>query len=145
MALTPLQFLEGLFQHPSHCREFILKADGLTQLGRLTKLACLPYDFANSVASDSMVQVVRSMLDSSAAEVFQHLLEMVKESLKESEDLLVSSSVESRLLSLVELDGAFFLEVALTMCQRSYRIQYSSRQSEVSRPCYTAHPNFSSS
>jgi E3 ubiquitin-protein ligase HUWE1 len=101
-----IKFLEGLFQHPSHTREFITKADGLNRFGRLTALACLPYDFANSVASDSMVQVVRSMLESSTTDVLQHLLTMVKDSLKATEDLWSGTSFGSRLLSFVDIDGA---------------------------------------
>ena len=56
------------FQHVPHCRDLINDADGLERLAKLTCLPCLPYDFANSVASDSLVQVMRTMADAATTE-----------------------------------------------------------------------------
>ena len=58
--LTIVQFLEGFFQHVPHCPDIVADTEGLDHLARLTSLPCLLYDFAKSVASDSLVQVVRN-------------------------------------------------------------------------------------
>jgi len=44
-----------------HCKDFITNTDGLKHIEQLTVLPCLPYDFANSVTSDSLAQVMRTM------------------------------------------------------------------------------------
>ncbi|KAL0955931.1 hypothetical protein HGRIS_002119 [Hohenbuehelia grisea] len=97
------RFLEGLFQHIPHCRDFISVTDGLNRLGRLTALPCLPYDFANSVASDSMVQVMRSLTDVATGETLLYLTKLVKESLDETESFWGTVGGQSKLLPLVEV------------------------------------------
>ncbi|KAG6810921.1 hypothetical protein H0H92_009816 [Tricholoma furcatifolium] len=97
------RFLEGLFQHTPHCRDFITAADGLTLLGRLTSLPCLPYDYANSVASDSMVQVMRTLTEVANDETLLHLARLVKQSLAETETFWGSVEEPSKLLPLVEV------------------------------------------
>ncbi|KAI5889571.1 uncharacterized protein SCHCODRAFT_02751097 [Schizophyllum commune H4-8] len=76
------RFLEGLFQHTAHCREFVTSTDGLDRLAKLTALPCLPYDFASSVASDSIVQVIRTMAEVSTTETMALLTKSIKESLE---------------------------------------------------------------
>ncbi|KAJ7287510.1 hypothetical protein C8J57DRAFT_1707813 [Mycena rebaudengoi] len=99
-----LRFLEGLFQHTPHCKDFITATDGLTRLGRLTSLPCIPYDFANSVASDSMVQVMRTMAEVTTGETLAHLSKLVKESLDTTRDFWDNTAGEaSRLLPLVDI------------------------------------------
>ena len=100
-----IQFLEGYFQHVPHCRDFISSPDGLDSLGRLTALPCLPYDYANSVASDSLVQVVRTMVEAATSETLAFLVKLVKESLDETKHLRDSDSGESKLLSLTTVTG----------------------------------------
>ncbi|EAU91398.2 Huwe1 protein [Coprinopsis cinerea okayama7 len=97
------RFLEGLFQHTPHCRDFISITDGLNRLGRMTSLPCLPYDFANSVASDSMVQVMRTLAEVATNDTIQHLSKLVKESLDETADFWKTPSHESKLISLIDL------------------------------------------
>ncbi|KAF9049777.1 hypothetical protein BJ165DRAFT_1608842 [Panaeolus papilionaceus] len=99
------RFLEGFFQHPAHCRDFVLSTDGLQRFGRLTGLACLPYDFANSVASDSMVQVLRTMTEVATGETLLHLGELVKDSLSETRFFWESIDEASRLLPFVDLSS----------------------------------------
>ncbi|KAI3618920.1 ubiquitin-protein ligase [Moniliophthora roreri] len=99
------RFLEGLFQHSPHCREFITSTDGMDCLGRLTSLPCLPYDFANSVSSDSMVQVMRTMTEVATSETLVHLAKLVKESLAATERFWSANEEDSKLLSLVNIDG----------------------------------------
>lgn len=97
------RFLEGLFQHPPHCKDFITTTDGLTRLGNITSLPCLPYDYANSVASDSLVQVMRTMTEVATNETLQQLARLVQTSLKETEDYWRTPSPESKLLPLVDV------------------------------------------
>lgn len=97
------RFLEGLFQHTPHCKDFITHADGLTRLGRLTALPCLPYDFANSVASDSMVQVMRTMTEVSTNETLLHLAQLAKESLEDTKYFWETAQEDSKLLPLIDI------------------------------------------
>lgn len=99
------QFLDGFFQHPVHCRDFVLNTDGLKRIGRLTALPCLPYDFANNVASDSMVQVLRTMAEVATNETLSQLIEFVKDSLSDTQFLWGSEQENSKLLALVDLSG----------------------------------------
>ncbi|KAG6874485.1 hypothetical protein C0995_010395 [Termitomyces sp. Mi166 len=99
------RFLEGLFQHTPHCRDFITAADGLNLLGRLTSLPCLPYDYANSVASDSMVQVMRTLTEVASDETLQHLAQLVKQSLAETESFWSTVEEPSKLLPLVNIQA----------------------------------------
>ncbi|KAF7321292.1 hypothetical protein MKEN_00649200 [Mycena kentingensis (nom. inval.)] len=98
-----LRFLEGLFQHTPHCKDFITSADGLERLGRITSLPCIPYDFANSVASDSLVQVMRTMAEVTTPETLAHLSKLVKESLEATKDFWETLKGDSKLLPLVDL------------------------------------------
>lgn len=100
-----MQFLEGLFQHTSHCKDFISDTDGLAQIGRFTSLPCIPYDFANSIASDSLVQVMRTMADVSSSETLLFLRKLVNESLAETKDFWVTMRDQSKLLPLLDIKG----------------------------------------
>ncbi|PBK91673.1 hypothetical protein ARMGADRAFT_968529 [Armillaria gallica] len=97
------RFLEGLFQHTPHCRDFLSSTDGLASLGRLTALPCLPYDFANSLASDSMVQVMRTMTEVATSETLLHLAKLVKESLELTQNFWGTLEDKSKLLQFVDL------------------------------------------
>jgi E3 ubiquitin-protein ligase HUWE1 len=100
-----VQFLEGLFQHPPHVKDFIALADGLECIGRFTALPCLPYDFANSVASDSLVQVMRTMTEASTSQTLLHLSSLVKASLAETEYFWGSFEESSKLMPLLEIES----------------------------------------
>ncbi|KAJ3855492.1 hypothetical protein EV368DRAFT_72228 [Lentinula lateritia] len=97
------RFLEGLFQHTPHCRDFISQTDGLVCLGRLTALPCLPYDFANSVASDSMVQTMRTLTEVAMSETLQQMSQLVKESLQATQEFWSNDTEDSKLLSLLDV------------------------------------------
>ena len=101
------QFLEGFFQHVPHCRDFVADADGLDRLARLTSLPCLPYDFANSVASDSLVQVIRTMAEAATSETLTFLVKIVQESLGECKDFWETMDEQPKLLPLVEFSGEY--------------------------------------
>ena len=98
--------MEGYFQHPPHCRDFLTSTDGLDRLARLTALPCIPYDFANSVASDSLVQVIRTMVEASTGETLAFIVKIVNESLIETEQYRDDSSGESKYLQLASAEGA---------------------------------------
>ncbi|KAJ3790759.1 hypothetical protein GGU10DRAFT_281593 [Lentinula aff. detonsa] len=97
------RFLEGLFQHTPHCRDFISQTNGLVCLGRLTALPCLPYDFANSVASDSMVQTMRTLTEVATSETLQQMSQLVKESLQATEEFWSNTTQNSNLLPLLDV------------------------------------------
>ena len=105
--LCIVQFLEGFFQHVPHCRDFVADAEGLDRLARLTSLPCLPYDFANSVGSDSLVQVIRTMAESATTETLAFLTKLVQESLDEFKDFWQTMEEQSKLLSMVEFTGTY--------------------------------------
>ncbi|KAK2463266.1 hypothetical protein APHAL10511_004921 [Amanita phalloides] len=102
------RFLEGLFQHSPHCRDFVITTDGFAQLGRLTGLPCLPYDYANGVASDSMVQIMRTTVEVVTNETFMLLAKLVSESLENTRNFWENVEDQSKLLSLVDTTGDNF-------------------------------------
>lgn len=102
-----LQFLEGFFQHGPHCKDFITLSDGLTYIGRLTALPCLPYDFSNSVTSDSLVQVMRTLVDFATNETLVYLSKIVYDSLRDTKDFWKSLEPSSKLLPLLDIDGVY--------------------------------------
>lgn len=79
--------------------------DGMASLGRLTALPCLPYDYANSIASDSMVQIMRTMTEAATSETLLHLATLVKESLDLTQGFWSDFSDQSKLLPLVDLNS----------------------------------------
>ncbi|THH30438.1 hypothetical protein EUX98_g3760 [Antrodiella citrinella] len=99
------KFLEGFFQHVPHCRDFITNADSMKRLGNLTALPCLPYDYPNSVASDSLVQVIRTMMEAATAETLTFLIGLVNESLAETKEFRETVEGDSKVLSMVESSG----------------------------------------
>lgn len=79
--------------------------DGLTRLGKLTALPCMPYDFANSVSSDSMVQVMRTMTEVATNETLLHLAKLVQESLEMTKDFWSEFQETSKLASLMQISS----------------------------------------
>ena len=88
-----------------HCRDFVADSEAMQQLAKLTRLPCLPFDFANSFASDSLVQVIRTMAESATGETLTFLMNLVKESLEECKDFWEATADQPKLLSLVEFTG----------------------------------------
>lgn len=79
--------------------------EGLTCLSRLLALPCLPYDYANAVHSDSLVQVIRTMVDVAPQETLEHLAKHVNESLDETKEFWQSPDGGSKLLRYVDIQG----------------------------------------
>ncbi|KAF9241543.1 hypothetical protein BU15DRAFT_87134 [Melanogaster broomeanus] len=104
------RFLEGLFQHPQHCKDFIRNADGLDRVGRLTGLPCLPYDYANSVASDSIVQVIRTMAEIGPNEALFYLSKLVGTSLAQTEEFWKGIQPASKLVPMLDVTDDEVLE-----------------------------------
>ncbi|KAI0699215.1 hypothetical protein BC835DRAFT_1412679 [Cytidiella melzeri] len=100
------KFLEGYFQHVPHCRDFVANTDGLQRIARLTAMPCIPYDFPNSVASDSLVQVVRTMVEAATSETLTFVINMVTDSLEETKDLRDEGSGESKFFELANASAA---------------------------------------
>ncbi|KZS98333.1 hypothetical protein SISNIDRAFT_546300 [Sistotremastrum niveocremeum HHB9708] len=96
------KFLESLFQHTAHCRDFITKTDGLERIGRLIALPCLPYDFATSLNSDALVQVIRTMVEVSPSSTLSSLANQVKTSLNETREFWSVPGGQSKLLSFID-------------------------------------------
>ncbi|KAH9935552.1 uncharacterized protein B0H18DRAFT_1082292 [Fomitopsis serialis] len=90
------KFLEGFFQHPPHCREFVADQEALDRFGKLTALPCLPYDFANGLPSDSFVQVIRTMAESATSETVMFLVNIVREALEATKDFWETSQEGSQ-------------------------------------------------
>ncbi|KAF9820248.1 hypothetical protein IEO21_01462 [Rhodonia placenta] len=100
------KFLEGFFQCIPHCKDFIADQEALYRLGRLTALPCLPYDFANSVASDSLVQVIRTMAEASTLETIAFLVSLVHQSLEDTKQFWAEMEERSRLLPFADIAGS---------------------------------------
>ena len=80
-------------------------------MARLTTLPCLPYDFANSVASDSLVQVVRTMAEASTTETLTFLVKLVQESLGDCKDFWETMEEQPKLMNMIEFTGKFAVVV----------------------------------
>ncbi|KAI6021384.1 hypothetical protein BKA83DRAFT_4464115 [Pisolithus microcarpus] len=113
------RFLEGLFQHPQHCKDFINTEDGLDRIGRLTALPCLPYDYANSVASDSLVQVIRTMAEIGPNDTLSYLSKLVAMSLDQTEEFWKFLAPESRL--------AWYPDLTLEFCDQALEVNQRFR------------------
>lgn len=96
------RFLEGLFQTTSHWKDF-LKADGLTKLLKFYSLPCLPYNFSNSMAADSLATLIRLMTEVSSQSVITAMLVDLKESVAETKSVWDwdAPSPNSQLLHLI--------------------------------------------
>ena len=88
-----------------HCKDFVVNTDGLERIGRLTGLPCLPYGFTNSIASDSLVQVIRTMVEAATNETLTFLVKLVRESLAETEEFWKFGESTSTFLPLLETSG----------------------------------------
>ena len=51
--------MEGLFQTPNHCKEFLKQENGLNIILKFYALPTVPYDFASSQASYSLSHLMR--------------------------------------------------------------------------------------
>lgn len=99
------RFLEGLFQHAGHCKDFIQNTEGLDCISRLLALPCLPYDYANQINSDALVQVIRMIVEVCPADALIHLVKQVQESLDETSDFWKTPRKESTLLPYIDINN----------------------------------------
>ncbi|PCH43593.1 hypothetical protein WOLCODRAFT_75349 [Wolfiporia cocos MD-104 SS10] len=99
------KFLEGFFQHLPHCRDFMADQGALERLGKLTALPCLPYDFATSVASDSLVQVFRTMSDTSPGETVTFMTNLIHEALADTREFWASMQEQSQWLPMIDISA----------------------------------------
>lgn len=136
------QFLEGFFQHGPHCKDFITLSDGLTYIGRLTALPCLPYDFSNSIASDSLVQVMRTLVDFATNETLFYLSKIVHDSLQDTKNFWQKLEPSSKLLPFLEIDGMCLMSRTRYQILTPFRYQPGGTQRPVPKPRHFAHQDF---
>jgi E3 ubiquitin-protein ligase HUWE1 len=102
-----------------HCKDFLNDKDGLKHLTRLLVMPCLPYDFANSPYSDSLVQVMRAMAEISPSETFEHLMKQIKLSTDETEQFWKKPDATSTLIEWVDISGTKTFSLQLTCISQS--------------------------
>ncbi|KAF8320698.1 hypothetical protein DL93DRAFT_2163683 [Clavulina sp. PMI_390] len=81
------RFLEGLFQHPGHCRDFVNKSGGVYLVLNLYELPCLPTDFHTSSAAQSIIAVLRAMSEAVPTPTLERLTAAVNATLQETRDV----------------------------------------------------------
>ncbi|KAH8119411.1 hypothetical protein DFH11DRAFT_1782299 [Phellopilus nigrolimitatus] len=91
---------------------------GLKCIARLLALPCLPYDYANAVHSDSLVQVIRTMVEVAPAETLGDLAKQVKDSLDETAELWQPTDGASKLLPLVDIEDEVTLSKGNSLFRR---------------------------
>lgn len=96
----------------------------------MTALPCLPYDFANSVASDSMVQVMRTMTEVSTNETLLHLAQLAKESLEDTRYFWETPQEDSKLLPLIDITSKSFFPSRITCGNPAFVILSSIGEQE---------------
>ncbi|EPQ27339.1 uncharacterized protein PFL1_06891 [Pseudozyma flocculosa PF-1] len=134
------RFLEGLFQTTSHCKDF-LKLDGLAKMLRFYSLPSLPYDFAASMAADSLVTLFRYVTEISPSTVLTALFRDVKQSLEVAGPIWGAfhqggdASSEPRLLSLARPGSDAEAEAANATFRQL--VSLSSRTHLLSDICQT--------
>ncbi|KAG8921405.1 hypothetical protein FRC01_000265 [Tulasnella sp. 417] len=89
--------LEGIFQYAPHCRDFIVKYDGIERLGRCLQLSALPVRFSETPAADSLIQIFRTMAELNSKETLAKLSVLVRNALDESKDYWETMSAGSKL------------------------------------------------
>ena len=67
----------------NHCRDFIAKTDGVSRLARIIALPCFPYDLPITPETDSLVTVIRTMVEVSPSVTLNNLIKEVRASLDE--------------------------------------------------------------
>jgi E3 ubiquitin-protein ligase HUWE1 len=97
------QFLEGLFQHTGHCREFVSKSDGVNLLIRLYDLPSLPANFCMTPAAQSIVSVMRAMAEAVPTPTLERLLGAVRESLDQTRPIWKMGDEPRRPTSFLEV------------------------------------------
>ncbi|KAF8525043.1 hypothetical protein BU17DRAFT_41797 [Hysterangium stoloniferum] len=99
------RFLEGLFQHTPHCRDFVTNTDGLDRLGKIVTLHCIPYNYASSPASDAFVQVLRAMTEVAPTQTISKVLVQVRSSLDDTREFWETMDGNSKLLKCVDVSN----------------------------------------
>lgn len=100
------QFLEGLFQHTAHVKDFVTKVEGVDLLVKFYDLPSLPSYFHSSVAGGQIITVVRTMAEAVPSPTLEKLLKIVKTSLDETRDIWKADG--SMLTAAFEVSGVFF-------------------------------------
>ncbi len=100
------KLLEGFFQYPPHCRDFITKSEGIERLGRLLSSPALPIRFAESAAVESFVQLFRIMAELQPKDTLPKVLELTRTALDGSKPFWQDPSTGSMLIDFVDINSA---------------------------------------
>lgn len=95
--------LEGIFQYAPHCRDFIVKYDGIERIGRCLQLSALPIRFSETPAADSLLQIFRTMGELNTKETLGKLAVLVRKSLDDTKDFWETMSAQSKLASFSDI------------------------------------------
>ncbi|KZO98855.1 hypothetical protein CALVIDRAFT_495662 [Calocera viscosa TUFC12733] len=97
------RFMDGLFQHTPHIRDFISKADGVERICKLFTLPCLPEDFASSSAAEALVAALRLMAEVNPQTTLVKVHEQVRSSLIDTKDFWSSAPETPKLYSMASV------------------------------------------
>ena len=76
------RFLEGFFRNAALCRDF-MRSGSLARLLAFLSTPCIPYHFGTSTPADSLVMLLRTMVEESPSTVLSALLRDVHQSMTE--------------------------------------------------------------
>ncbi|WFD28324.1 HECT-type E3 ubiquitin transferase [Malassezia nana] len=113
------RFLEGFFRNASLSRDFV-RSGSLSRLLAFLSTPCLPYHFGTSSPADSLVMLLRTMVEESPSAVLSALLQEVYRSLHEMAPPMLAlwepnSDVQARLRAWVRLHTR--LHVLTDVCE----------------------------
>ncbi|KAI9357936.1 hypothetical protein DFJ73DRAFT_173945 [Zopfochytrium polystomum] len=98
------RFLEGLFQNPAHCKDFI-KLNGAQLLVKLFFLPTIPLDFALSSNQKSLTYILRALVESSATTVLPVIMNGISEAFEKASTILQYRET-SWCREFIEVDGS---------------------------------------
>ena len=103
LALTRLavQFLEGLFQNVTHCKDFV-KLDPVPIFLDIFALPCMPTLALHHPAFNATSGLFRIMIDGKSTEVVMSVLKQVNVYLRETKPLWSGRAKETRLAAMLE-------------------------------------------
>ena len=99
-----VKFLEGLFQNPAPCKEFMGNG-GKELLLKIYQLPCLPYDFASSAPSYSISHIFRIMTDIDSPLVLSMILQELDKCFGDCAELLDFEEPNSMLAQFIDMKG----------------------------------------
>lgn len=102
------QFLEGLFQNPGPCKDF-MQNGGKELILKIYRLSALPYDFASSAPSYSISHAFRIMTDIDSPAILNLMLQELDKCLDDCNDILNYHGTDSLLAQFIDIKGSCLL------------------------------------